>query len=88
MLYYSEKKNELLPSAAIWIDIENIILSEVSQTNIIWYHLYVESKKNTNETIYKQSRNRLINTENKLMFTKVKREWGRTNKKYRVNRYM
>ena len=32
MLYYSEKKNELLPSAAIWIDIENIILSEVSQT--------------------------------------------------------
>ena len=33
------------------------ILSEVSQTektNIIWYHLYVESKKNdTNELSYK-----------------------------------
>ena len=30
------------------------ILSEVSQTKIIGYHLYVESKKNdTNELIYK-----------------------------------
>ena len=28
--------------------------TELSQTNIIWYHLYVESKKNdTNEIIYK-----------------------------------
>ena len=38
------------------MDLEIIILSEVSQTktNIIWYHLYVESKKNdTNEFIYK-----------------------------------
>ena len=35
---------------------EFVILSEVSQrkTNIIWYHLYVESKKSdTNELIYK-----------------------------------
>ena len=38
------------------MDLGIIILSEVSQikTNIIWYHLYVESKKNdTNELIYK-----------------------------------
>ena len=42
--------------AAIWMDLEIITLSEVSQrkTNIIGYHLYVESKKNdTNERIYK-----------------------------------
>ena len=45
-------------------------------------------KNNTNETIYKQNRSRLINTVNKLMFTKVKREWGRTNKKYGINRNM
>ena len=33
--------------AARWMDLEIIILSEVSQpkTNTIWYHLYVESKK-------------------------------------------
>ena len=36
-----------MPFAATWMDLEIIILSEVSQTktNIICYHLYVESKK-------------------------------------------
>ena len=33
MEYYSAvKKNEILPFAATWRDLENIILSEVSQT--------------------------------------------------------
>ena len=46
--YYSAiKKNEIMPFAATWMDLEIIIVSEVSQTNIIWYHLYVESKKMT-----------------------------------------
>ena len=38
MEYYSAiKKNEILPFAATWMDLENIILSEVRQrkTNII-----------------------------------------------------
>ena len=43
--------------AAIQIDLQIIILNEVSQrkTNTICYHLYVESKrkKDTNELIYK-----------------------------------
>ena len=46
--------------AATWMDLEIITLSEVSQrkTNIIWYCFYhintsVESKKNTNQLIYK-----------------------------------
>ena len=41
------KKNEIMPFAATWMDQEVIILSEMSQrkTNIIWYRLYVESKK-------------------------------------------
>ena len=41
----SHKKNEIMPFAATWMDLEIIILSEVSQTktNIV-YHLYVESK--------------------------------------------
>ena len=46
--YYSAvKNNEILPFEVPWMDLEMIILSEVSQrkTNIIWYHLYVESKK-------------------------------------------
>ena len=45
--YYSAvKRNEITPFATTWMDLEIIILSEVSQrkTNTI-YHLYVESKK-------------------------------------------
>ena len=48
MEYYSAiKKNEIMPRAATWMDLEIITLSEVRQrkTNIIRYHLYVESKK-------------------------------------------
>ena len=48
MEYYSTiKKNEIMSFAATWMDLEIIILSEVNQrkTNIILYHLYVESKK-------------------------------------------
>ena len=41
----SHKKNEITSFTATGIDLEIIILSEVSQrkTNSIWYHLYVES---------------------------------------------
>ena len=41
----NHKKNELKSFAAKWMDLETVILSEVSQTNIIFYHLYVEPKK-------------------------------------------
>ena len=42
----SHKKNKILSFAATWIDLENIIFSEVSQTktNIKWCHLHVQSK--------------------------------------------
>ena len=40
MEYYSAiKKNEILPFAATWMDLEIIILSEVSQTEKGKYHM-------------------------------------------------
>ena len=48
MEYYSAiKENEIMSFAATWMDLEIVVLSEVSQTktNIICYRLYVESKK-------------------------------------------
>ena len=49
------RKNEIMPFAATWMDLEIIILSEVSQTKTnITYRLYVETKKkNTNEFTFK-----------------------------------
>ena len=46
MEYYSAiKRSEIMPFAAIWMDLEIIILSEVSQKEKnITHHLYVESK--------------------------------------------
>ena len=59
------------------MDLEIVILSEVRQrkTNIIRYHLYVESKKKgTNETyLQNKNRNRLIDIENKHGYQRGKR---------------
>ena len=47
----SHKMNETMPFVATWMDLDIIILHEVRQrnTNIIKYHLYVNSK-NKNDT--------------------------------------
>ena len=47
MEYYSAvKKNEIMPFPTTRMDVEGIMLSEISQrkTNIVCFHLYVESK--------------------------------------------
>ena len=50
----SHKKNEIMPSAATWMDLEIIVLSKISQTEKGKYHItYTWNLKNdTNELIY------------------------------------
>ena len=44
--YYSTiKKNEIMLFAVTWMDLGNIMLSEIRKMNTIWCHLYVKSKK-------------------------------------------
>ena len=45
------EKNEILLFAATWMDLDNIILSEVSQRKQIYDITYVEPKFNTSESI-------------------------------------
>ena len=72
MEYYSAIKIiEILPFPATWINLENIILSEVSQTErqILYDITYMWNLKiNTNETICKTETD--SQTENKLIVTK------------------
>ena len=71
-----KKKNEIMPLAATWMQLEILIVSERSQrkTNVMWYPLYVESKIQR-KSIYLHNKNRLTDIENSLVV--AKRE-GRT----------
>ena len=65
MEYYSAlKKNELMPFAVTWINLEIIILSQLSQRQIPYDINYIWNiKYDTNKPIYKtdsQTENRLV----------------------------
>ena len=60
MEYYSAiRKNEIMPFAPTWMDLEIIILSEVSQTKINTYDIASmwNLKYHTNELVYKTETN-------------------------------
>ena len=70
-----------MPFAATWMDLETVILSELSQTEKDKYHmmsLICASKKLYKRT-YLQNRNRLTDIENILVVTKGERGWGGIN---------
>ena len=43
-------KNEIVPFAVTWMNLDRAVQSKVSQTNIPGYHLYVESKIQMKQT--------------------------------------
>ena len=77
MEYYSayHKKNELMPFAATWMDLEIVILCEVIQTDNDKYHdiAYLWNLKNVQKNLY--SKQIVTDVENKLMLAWV--EMGR-----------
>ena len=76
MEYYSAINKNEIPFTATRMDLESIMLSEVKQwkMNIIWNHLYMESKKGGEyKWTYLQNRNRLTDFE-KLLVTKGDRD--------------
>ena len=66
------KKNKILPFAATGTDLEIIILSTVNWETQISYIIYLWNLKK-NKSTYLQNRNRVTDTENKLMPTKQER---------------
>ena len=76
--YSSIKKNEIIPFAATWMDLEIIILSEISQAENNKYHdvtyMCNLERKDTNELTYKREID--PQTEKKLIVTKGERGSG------------
>ena len=72
MEYYSAiKKNGIMPFAATWMELEVIILSEVSQTEKDKYHMISLICGIQNMTqMYLWNRNTLADIENRLAVTK------------------
>ena len=77
ILLLSHKKNEIMPLAVTWMDLEIIILSEVSQKEkdkLPYDITYMWNLKyDTNELIYETE----TDSENRLVVAKGEGQWGR-----------
>ena len=55
--HYSVINKVILPFVTTWMDLEGIMLSEISErkTSNVWFHIHVESKKEMNREQTKQN---------------------------------
>ena len=78
LAYHSAiKKNEILPFAAVWMDLEKIMLSEISQRQILYDSTYMrnQKKKKIQKGMCMPNRNRLTDLgEKKLVMPKGKKK--------------
>ena len=73
--YYSAiKKNEIMPFAATWMDLEMIILSEDREWQIPYHITHMWNLKKSKGQMNLFTKQKLTETENKLMVTKGERE--------------
>ena len=87
LLIYKKEWNNAICSNMDGLRDSHICEIRQIKTNIIWYHLYVESKKEKRyKWPYIQNRNRPTDIENKPMVTKAEGERG-TNLQFGINRY-
>ena len=82
MEYYSAiKRNKIGPSVEIWMDLESVIQSEVSQKEKNKYHIlmhiYPRNLEKWYRLTYLQGRNRATDVENGLVDTIGEREQGK-----------
>ena len=79
----------MLPFAATWIDLEALLLKEVSQRErqILFVSTNMWNLKNYNQLVNITKRSRLTDTESKLEVTCGEGEAGRTIKGWRSKRY-
>ena len=76
MEYYWVRKKQIMPSAVTWMDLEIVILSEVSQTEKDKYHMILlicSILKKVYKWAYLQKRNKVTDVENKHIVTKCER---------------
>ena len=84
--YSAIKKDKVMLFAAIWVALEIIILSGISQKDkYMWYHLYVESKTWRKWT-YLQNRTQITDMENRLVVAKRKGGGNGRDWEFRVSR--
>ena len=74
-ILFSHKKNEIMPFAATWMDLEIIVLSEGRERKISYAITYMWNLKKMIKCTYLQNRNGFTGFENKLMVTQVERWW-------------